>query len=69
MRAFALIQALTSGHAPGHRGSLGRRSGSSEFSRWLNRWLDRHGAAVGFLAVLLTFVGAVELVEHVLTLL
>lgn len=61
MRAFALIQTLTTGEA-GYWGSPKR-----SFHRSFARWLNRHGAALGCLVVVLTFIGAVDLVRHVLT--
>jgi hypothetical protein len=67
MRAFALIQTLTETDASfwgPPRGFFRQR-----FSRQLDRWLNRHGAALGCLAVVLTFIGAVDLVRHLLALL
>jgi hypothetical protein len=68
MRAFALIQLLTSGDAAGFWGppkGFFRR----QFSHDLERWLDRHGAALGAILVVLTFVGTVDVFRHLLALL
>jgi hypothetical protein len=66
LRAFTLIQTLTTGDAAGCWGPP-RRFFDRKFFRTLERCLDRHGAALGCLAVVLTFISAVDLVKHVLT--
>lgn len=68
MRAFALIQTLTAGEAAGFWGPP-KGFFRPKFSRDLDRWLDCHGAALGAALVLLTFIGAVDLIRHVLALL
>ena len=68
MRAFALIQALISSPVAGDY-SLTSRSGVRIVARRLDRWLDHHGAVLGCLAVVLTFMAAVDLIKHLLALL
>ncbi len=65
MRAFALIHTLISGRLAADYSFSGRPEARILALR-LDGWLDRHGAALGCLAVLLTFLGTIELVKHLL---
>lgn len=67
MPAFTLIQTLTTGDAAGYWGPAGQFFRRRFSSGQLERWLDRHGGAIGCIAVVVTFIGAVDLVKHVLT--
>lgn len=67
MRAFVLIQTPTASPAAGFSRSAGRSS-LPRLTRRLDRWLDRHGAAIGGIAVVLAFIGAVDLVKHAVSL-
>jgi len=69
MRALSLIRALSAtGDIASH---WGHPNGSvdPEFARRIEQWLDRHGAALGCLAIVLTFIGAIELIRHLVALL
>ena len=66
MPAFALILTLTTGDAAGYWGPP-RRFFGQNFSSQLDRCLDRHGGALGCIAVVVTFIGAIDLVKHLLT--
>jgi len=67
MPALTLIQTLATGDAAGCWGPPGRFFARKFFRRQLERCLDRHGGALGCIAVVLTFIGAVDLIKLVLT--
>jgi hypothetical protein len=67
MHALALIQTLTGRDACGFWGPP-KRPGVEGLARRLGRWLDRRGAAVGAIVVVLTFIGALDLVKHAVAL-
>ena len=67
MPAFTLIQTLTTRDAAGYWGPPGRFFAQRFPRRQLDQCLDRYGGTLGGIAVILTFIGAVDLIKLVLT--